>query len=157
MNKIITINKKDILYDVNFISWKTAKCRIVEAEARAEAQTDEEGRAWFERQLDTAIKHIKGKLKWCLIDSDTSKADNAIGDKESQYILNFSFSPNWKGDFGTLSNNIHRYVVDYILYEWFKMTLPSEMEVYLASSISWEDKVINEARNEEVKNVFFRL
>ena len=143
ITKDITLSDNGILYDVNFVSWKTAKCRIVEPEAQSEAQTDEESQIWFNRQKETAIATLKAKLKWCA--------------KEENGKFSFTFPDTWRGNFESLSNYIHRYIVDYILYEWFKMTLPSEAAAYLTSADTWESKVINEARSEDVSNVFFRL
>lgn len=74
-----------------------------------------------------------------------------------EYIFRFKFSNVWKGNFEALGNYIHRYIVDFILYEWFKISLPSEAAVYLASAEKWKDKIVNEARSEDVRNVFFRL
>ena len=190
--KSISIRRKDILYDVNFISWKTAKCRIEDAEARAEAQTDDEGAVWFERMLETAVNHLKANLRWCIYGSTGTIVNNAIkqrvvtyGEKDypeveqdyslfsddatalespteiklpiEEYVLRFALPSNWRGNFDALANYVHRYIVDYILFEWFKITLPDEAPKYLASSEDWENKIINEARSEDVTNVFFRL
>lgn len=190
--KSVIVKRKDVLYDVNFISWKTAKCRIAEAEARAEAQTDDEGRIWFERMLATAVDHLKAKLKWCIDEHTGTIVDNAIkqrtvtyGEEDypeveqdydsfsddataldspaeiklpiKEHVFRFAFSNTWKGNFNALANYIHRYIVDYILFEWFKITLPDEAAGYLASSEDWEDRIISEARSEDVSNVFFRL
>lgn len=191
-NKAMTVKRNEVLYDVNFISWKTAKCRITEPEAQSEAQTDDEGHEWFERQLTTAVDHLKGRLRWCInehlgtiIDDTIKKKEVSYGDADypeeaqdpttftddeeflsapavkyitiPEYTLRFTFSPSWRGNFEALGNYIHRYIVDYILYEWFKITLPSEAAVYLTSAEQWESKIINEARSEDVRNVHFRL
>lgn len=190
--KAITLKRKEILYDVNFISWKTAKCRVVEPEAQAEAQHDDESHEWFERQLASAVDRIKGQLRWCIREHMGTIVDNTIKDKAIAYgddgypatpqdaasfnddaafldapaeihvplpehTFRFAFSDTWRGSLEALANHIHRHVVDYILYEWFRMTLPSEASSYLASSELWMDKIINEARSEDVRNVYFRL
>lgn len=191
-NKALSIKRKEVLYDVNFISWKTAKCRVAEPEAQAEAQTDDESREWFERQLATAVDHLKGQLRWCIAEHIGTITDNTVkthaipygeegnesilkdpssfDDDEAfldapaelhvpihEHVFRFRFSDTWRGNFESLSNYIHRYIVDYILYEWFKMTVPNEAATYLASATDWEDKIINEARSEDVRNVYFRL
>ena len=83
--KSVIVKRKDVLYDVNFISWKTAKCRIAEAEARAEAQTDDEGRIWFERMLATAVDHLKAKLRWCIDEYTGTIVDNSIKQRTVTY------------------------------------------------------------------------
>lgn len=190
--KTLSIKRKDVLYDVNFISWKTAKCRITEPQARAEVQTDDENLIWFERMLATAVDHLKGRLRWCIAEPSGTITDNSIkmkavpyGDNDNpaveqdfnsfvddelfieapadkiepfdEHIVRFKFSDSWRGDFNTFTNYVHRYIVDYILYEWFKITMPNEASAYLMSADAWESKVVNEARSEDVSNVFFRL
>lgn len=116
-------------------SWK--------AKAIEEAHSEDSSLGWFTSQCQSAMRHIAGCLKWCSTFNDDT--------------YQFSFSDNWRGNFDALSNYIHRYIVDYILYEWFKMTLPNEAATYLASATEWESKIINEARSEDVRNVYFRL
>lgn len=109
----------------------------------SEAHSEEDNTLWFYGQLDAAMSNIVSKLKWC-----ASKSGNAI---------DFTLSPTWKGNFDSLSKYIHRYIVNFILYEWFRMSQPSEAEAYLTSADSLESEVINEARSEDVSNVYFRL
>lgn len=157
-----------------------------------EAHSEDENYDWFERQLATAVDHLKGRLRWCIYEHTGSITDNTIkthaipyGDegfpeteqdfstfeddeafldapKEKrvpipEHVFRFKFSHEWRGNFESLSNYIHRYIVDYILYEWYKVTLPSEASVYLTSAEAWESSIINEARSEDVRNVHFRL
>ena len=56
-----------------------------------------------------------------------------------------------------MNTYIHRYVVDFVLTEWFKMTMPEETAIYVASAEGWLDRFINEARDVVVKDVIFRL
>lgn len=162
------------------------------AKAVGEAQSEEENFDWFERQLATAVDHLKGRLRWCIHEHTGSIIDNTIKTKAIPYgdegypeieqdassfaddeafldapaekhvpipehTFRFRFSDAWRGNFESLGNYIHRYIVDYILYEWFKITLPSEAPAYLTSAEQWEGKIINEARSEDVRNVYFRL
>lgn len=157
-----------------------------------EIQSEYENAEWFERQLATAVDHLKGRLRWCIHehtgtiiddiikkkalvygeedypavsqDPSTFEDDEAFLDAPAEkhipmpeHTFRFRFSPEWRGNFESLGNYIHRYIVDYILYEWFKITLPSEAAVYLTSAEQWESKIINEARSEDVRNVYFRL
>ena len=158
----------------------------------AEAHSEDENGEWFERQLATAVDHLKGQLRWCITERLGTVTDNTIKMKHVAYgsedypaeaqdptsfdddfafldapaekveplpehSFQFKFSCDWRGNFEAMSNYIHRYIVDYILYEWYKMTMPNEAAVYLTSAEAWESKVINEARSEDVGNVFFRL
>lgn len=139
-----TVNQNEILYNVNFVTWKVAKCRIAEIEAQAEAQTDGENTRWFNNEYDTAVEYIKSKLQAYIVPTEDD-------------TFHFAFPEAWRGNIKALMTYIHRFIANYILYEWFKMTIPNEAATYLASATDWEDKIINEARSEDVRNVFFRL
>jgi hypothetical protein len=106
--------------------------------------------------VDAIYYDERGKSAYSYSNGKLSELKDKQIDSEGVRI-DFTFSSSWKGNFESLGNYIHRYIVDYILYEWFKMTLPSEATVYLASADQWENKVINEARSDDVRNVFFRL
>lgn len=117
------------------------------AKAIDEAKSEYQNYSWVITQTDTAVMKIADKIKWC--------ASVSVTDVE--LMFNLKFSDHWRGNFESLGNYIHRYIVDFILYEWFKITLPSEAPAYLTSAEQWESKIINEARSEDVRNVFFRL
>lgn len=169
-----------------------ARIQIHKDNIISEAISEIENYDWFERQVQTAVDHLKGSLRWCIREHTGTIVDNTIkrktityGDEElpeveqdptsfgddmeslgspaeievtiPEYTFRFAFSPTWRGNFESLGNYIHRYIVDYILFEWFKMTLPNEASTYLASATEWERKIINEARSEDVSNVYFRL
>lgn len=140
-----SIDQSDVLYDVNYTTWKVAKCRITDPQMQSESQTDNENDRWFTRQYETAIDHIKSRLQAYVRPTE----------EISDFL--FSFPEGWRGNVSSLMTYIHRYIVDYILYEWFKMTMPNEAATYLTSADAWEYKAILEARNEDVSNVFFRL
>lgn len=131
----MTMPNESATYLASAETWKT--------KAIEEAHKEDSSLGWFTVQCQSAMRHIAGRLKWC----------NTFNDDTYQ----FSFSDNWRGNFDALSNYIHHYIVDYILYEWFKMTIPNEAATYLASATEWESKIINEARSEDVRNVYFRL
>ena len=139
------LNYDNILYDVDYTTWKVAKCRVVDPQAQAEAQTDNENMRWFNRQYETAVEHIKSRLRAYVVPTED------ISD------ITFKFGDTWRGNISSLMTYIHRYIVDYILYEWFKMTMPNEAPAYLTSADAWEYKAILEARSEDVSNVYFRL
>ena len=234
----------DILYDVDYTSWKVANVRIAEPENRHEAQTDGSNERWFRRQYKSAISQVRDILRpflymddpvedcvdndlrfrfpdtWCgsisviegyinqfitdyilaqwfaMTIPDEAATHLALAEQHKQAILDeahsedlndewltlqlntatqhvaailrwccnlndntfaFSFPEEWRGSFSSLTTYIYRYVVDYIMHEWYKPSTPDTSATFLASATNWEDKIINEARSEDVRNVFFRL
>ena len=134
----ITDSSKASKYAEEASLWKD---RII-----AEAFSEDENTEWFSGVYATAVEQLVDRLAFCMKQSD-----------EDANVLNFTFSNNWRGSMSVLANYIHRYIVDYILFEWFSMTFPDKSANYLASAESWKSKIVNEARSEDVSNVFFRL
>ena len=61
---VIKLRREEIQYDVDFISWKLANCRVADSEEeRAERQTDEESRDWMGRQIETAFDTVISKIR----------------------------------------------------------------------------------------------
>lgn len=138
-----TISYKDVLYDVDFTTWKVANVRMADnKEAASEAQTDQENERWFQRQYKVAVEHMRDALRpHVYLNTDVvSDGDNT---------LSFRFSNAWTGSISALMSYIHHYIVDFILYEWFRMTLPNEAASYLSTSQDWEKKAVSEAQSEE--------
>lgn len=72
--KTVVLHRASLLYDINYESWKIARCRIENMKLQAETSTDEEADLFVERVIDTAINNLKDHLLWCL-DTSTASAD----------------------------------------------------------------------------------
>lgn len=141
--KQATISYKDVLYDVDFITWKVANVRMADnKEAASEAQTDKDNERWFQRQYKVAVEHMRDTLR-----PHIYLNAEVVGDGDNTLL--FRFSNAWTGSISALMSYIHHYIVDFILYEWFRMTMPNEASSYLTTSEDWKAKAINEAHSEE--------
>jgi len=52
---------------------------------------------------------------------------------------------------------IHRFVVDSVLSFWYRMVDPSRVQMYASQKEEDRRNIINEARETQVKDVYFRL
>lgn len=147
--------RSEIVYDVDYISWKVAQCRISEEESRAEAQTDQENSDWLTRQVETALDNAKDRISAYVVEMSRMQTDE--DENRDGWDIVLYMEPGWRGSSKTMNTYIHRYVVDFVLTEWFKMTMPEETAIYVASAEGWLDRFINEARDVVVKDVIFRL
>lgn len=135
-----TINYSDIINDIDYITWKTAKVRISEEEQQFDVQTDSTNKKWIDRRYKAAVEHIKD-----LLHSHITNTNNVSG---VDYTLQFQFPDTWTGSISSIMAYIHNYIVDYTLYEWFRMTMPNEAAPYLTSSEDWKQKMLAEVASE---------
>lgn len=209
--KTVILDRDFLLYDINFESWKIAKCKIEAKPLQAEISTDEEADMFIQRSIDTAIGNIKNELLWCInnrsifssvqtdrLDQDFENpaegvhypadvdfpTDEAVYDETDgglisdttdttaielhedhepearfprYFTIEFVFPDYWRGSLESLKVAIHNYVTRFVLSEWFALTKPDESERYLALAASYMKKAVECARQEDVKNVIFRL
>lgn len=155
---VVKLHREEVLYDVDFISWKLAKCRVAESEEeRAERQTDEESYDWIGRQIETAFDEVKSKIRAYVTRIKSRVSSNSKDGNIDEWNLELIMEHGWRGEPKQLCTYMHNYVVAYVLAKWFGITLPSEAANYVQEYNYWMDKIVSEARNTQVKNVIFRL
>lgn len=155
---VIKLRREEIQYDVDFISWKLANCRVADSEKeRSERQTDEESRDWIGRQIETAFDTVISKIRAYVAGIKSRVSSNSKDGNVDEWNLELVMEPGWRGEPKQLCTYMHNYVVAYVLAKWFGITLPSEAANYVQEYSDWMDKIVSEARNVQVKNVSFRL
>lgn len=142
---VVKAKKDEVLYDIDFISWKLAKCRIDNPEQQAESQTDEEATDYITRQIETAVSNAKGALHPYVVNDRGTMLDDELKETNEWFIV-FEFGKEFAGSTPKLCNLFHRYIVDFALAEWFKLVLPAEAANYYASATDWLERFKSEAR-----------
>lgn len=142
---VVKAKKEEVLFDIDFISWKLAKCRIDDAEKQAEAQTDRETNDYITRQIETAVSNAKGALHPNVVNDYGTMLDDELKQSNEWFIV-FDFGEEFAGSTQKLCNLFHRYIVDFALAEWFKIVLPAEAANYYASAEDWLERFKSEAR-----------
>ena len=72
-------------------------------------------------------------------------------------ILNLVMERGWRGDPRRLAVYIHRFVVDSVLSFWYRMVDPSRVQMNDSQKEEERRNIINEARETQDKDVYFRL
>lgn len=154
---IMKLLRSEVEYDVDFISWKTARCRITDsAEQRAEAQTDKENADWLTRQVELAVAEVKRRIS-AYVDEHCHRAQTDELKEQEEYVVLLRMERGWRGDVKRMNMFFHKYVVDSVLAEWFRMVMPEEYAGYAASAEHWMDELVNEAKSVVIGPVVFRL
>lgn len=154
---VMKLLRSEVEYDVDFISWKVARCRVLDNdEQRAEAQTDKENGDWLTRKIELAVSEAK-RLLSSYVDEYPSRLRTDEPGKEEEFAVVLRMERGWRGDVGRMNRFFHEYVVNYVLGEWFKMVMPGEAEAYAASAGDWLNELVNEARSVVTGPVTFQL
>jgi hypothetical protein len=143
---MITINWKDIRYDVDQQTWRLAKIRISDDELRDDAQSDgrqspmdvvrrasEEGNALLCQILSTRISPVG----WCA-------ADDSLGEGGWSYFVN---DGPYMTDERSLAILMHRYVVAYVLYRWSILFYPDSVSLFSSEMAEAERRIKEGAYN----------
>lgn len=154
---VMKLLRSEVEYDVDFISWKVARCRVLDNdEQRAEAQTDKENGDWLTRKIELAVSEAK-RLLSAYVDEYPSRMRTDEPGKEEEFTVVLRMERGWRGDVGRMNRFFYEYVVNYVLGEWFKMVMPDEAAAYAALAKDWLNELVNEARNVVIGPVTFYL
>ena len=84
--------RSEIVYDVDYISWKVAQCRISEEGSRAEAQTDQENSDWLTRQVETALDNAKDRISAYVVEMSRMQTDEDENRDEWDIVLYMEYA-----------------------------------------------------------------
>lgn len=155
----VLLRKDEIVFDVDFISWKVAKCRITDnAQMEAEVSTDDESSDWISRTIEEAVDNAKSEMGYAVV--ERSRMQDNVPDSEDTgewvFVLRIR-KDGWTGNIRPMKTYLHRYVVNFVLSRWFMMVLPSEASMYAGLADEYLEKAVAEVNKGFVRNVFFNL
>lgn len=151
----VRILLNEILYDVDFVSWKIANCRIEDAQQRAEAQTDAESKEWIIRQIECAIGEITKCIEAYVIGRSRFVSNELK--EQPEWNINLHMEEGWNGSPERLSKLIHNAIVSHVLAKWFILVKADEAPTWEADYQQHLQKIAAEARSTKGINVLFRL
>lgn len=155
----VILRREEILFDVDFVSWKVAKCQITDnPQQEAEVSTDDESSDWINRTIEAAVDNAKSEIGYAVV--ERSRMQDNVPDQEEmdewRVVLSIR-KEGWTGNVRSLKTYLHHYVVNFVLSRWFIMVLPSEASVYAGLSDEYLEKAVAEVNKGFVRNVFFNL
>lgn len=129
----VTLQVKELKYAIMNKAHVTARSLQAigklnyEAAAHMQASEDDESAYEIMRAINNAVDSVKVEFGEYL-DESTTATDNLIDaeiENDSTIVLNLILPSNYNSSAGdSLGANIHDYIVEYGLYEWYKQTCP---------------------------------
>ena len=121
----VTIMREEVLFDVAYSLWKRAQMLNIKGEDQRKYEITKDDMDWFDRQLQTAISHVKDKLQWAVTNNKARMVSDELDKPEHQYSIVLGFSDCfWNGSPNNLVTYVHDYAVNYILADWCGMSVP---------------------------------
>ena len=121
---LISLKKNELVYDIEFMTYKVAKIHFMESapQSAADVAVEEGDRDFVDRLLESAIANVKSELQWCVEDRcHDAVTDMVIPDKhEYDIILNLEHKGGNVAE--SLCSAIHDYVVHYAVYRFLLMS-----------------------------------
>ena len=144
-NLSVTLEVKELMYDAMNKTYLTGKAREAdqkgqnyESASNMQASEDDENSYQLRRSMANAFSSLKSLLGEYL-DEECSTSNNKVDEKidgDGQLTLGFKLPSNYNNaSADALGNNLHAYIVDVMVAEWFTITNPGDAQVYAQHSI----------------------
>lgn len=139
----VTLKVKELMFDVMNKSYLTGQAREAdgkgyEAASNMQASEDTDNSYQLHRSLANSFSSLKSILGEYL-DATTTTTTNLIQneiDNDGELSLTFKLPSNYNSaSADAIGNNIHAYLVDVTLSDWFKITNKDDAKEYLDHSV----------------------
>lgn len=133
----IILNWTNLKYEIDYETYKAAAVNITEnVEVRGEAQSDNtNGDSDFCRtKIEAALANLESRMHRYMVFAGTQEGTDDLNRKTKQWTMTIAYADSSRRNFNvsSLTSKCHRYVVDYVLQEWAKLTMPTLVEGYVS-------------------------
>lgn len=151
---VIRLLLEELRYSIDYATWKSAQTRE-EDRTRFEMQTDDENAGWLARSVSEAVDAIERSLRAYTVHRSRMQTDEC--EDREEWAVHLMMEKGWSGSAKSLAVQMHRYVVDRVLSEWYAMTVPEMADRYAMEADSALEAIVDEARACDIGTVPFRL
>lgn len=147
---IVTQQVRELVYDIQNKAYLTGQAREAEgaknyeASSNMQASDDQENSYQIRRSLANSFSSLKSLLGEYLSE-DTSTSSNMILseiDNDGELTLEFELPSNYNNaSADSIGNNIHSYLVDMAIADWFIITNKADASDYIAHATASLDNV----------------
>ena len=146
---LITLKKNELLYDIEYMSYKVAKVHFLDTQPQsaAEVTVAEDDRDFVDRLLHSAFANVNDTLQWCVDSRPRTVATDKVCPDVKEYDLVLNIDDKRRTIADALCSAIHDYVVHHALYHYMLMTAPAFAPSFAALAESDINKAYSLARN----------
>lgn len=150
----IKLELEELKYDVKFDSWRKKETTGADI-----AYDNDDAEDWLCREIDNAVADIEAEIPWAVCKDAQGKAQtDALDVVPDEWVIHLQFSPNWQGSIRAMNSMAHQYVVNMVLYKWYKSAdLINQAMLQREEAVELLDRIYQMARNERVELNPWRL
>lgn len=150
----IRLLRDEIKYDVDYDTWKRGE-QAEDPKHKFEVQTDEENAEWLNREINDAVSMIRKRLR-AYIKGRSRMVTDELEDCD-EWTINMVMEDGWAGNVDDMCRLMHRYVVSYVLRDWYALTSGELSGEYGLRAESAMEELIDVAREVDLEGVRFCL
>ena len=146
---IITIKRKELIYDIENITHHIANNRLKELDAESKSNVqlspqEESALAIALREIDHAWGDVQSILRNQLTVIKKTADDTLNMTSTDDFVLNLN-EPDSFNEVLTqpATQAIHEFLVNRVIYKWLSLTKPNEASIYLQYAAEAKEKVKN--------------
>jgi len=148
---LISLKKNELVYDIEFMTYKVAKIHFLESapQSAADVAVGVDDRDFVDRLLESAVANVKRELQWCVDDRLHDAVTDMVSPDKHEYdiILNLDFKGGNVAE--SLCSAIHDYVVHYAVYRFLLMSVPGIAPDFAALAETDLNRVYSLARTNQ--------
>jgi len=132
----VTLYASELIYDIQNKTFLTGRSRRngdnFEDVAHMQANDDEEVSNQILRSIGTAWSNLRTQLSE-FVDEDGTTANNVLISQEDNIVITLLLPSNYNnGTRDAISANLHDFIVNYAIGEWFSITNKSDAADYIS-------------------------
>ena len=147
---LITLKKNELIYDIEYMSWKIAKVHVLNEQPQAApsvAVNQDDDRDFVDRLIESALANVKHELQWCIDSRHHCVANDEVNPDRSDYDLVLNIDDQRQKLSDALCSAIHDYVACYATYRCLLLSAPSFAPSMAALAESHINRAYSLARN----------
>lgn len=136
----VVLTRKELFYDIEFITNRIAKMVAVDEQKKltrqaADVTTEgDDNKDFIDRLITTALAKIRTNTSWASGERGQKQVSDVIPDHVCNWTFVFHLNKDWRGEGETVCSLCHDYVVHKVVEDWLKMVSPGMKGEYEAQA-----------------------
>ncbi len=145
---LISLKKNELLYDIEYMSYKVAKVHFLDGQPQsvADVAVARDDHDFIDRLLHSAFANVKEKIQWCVDRRPHRVATDMLRPGRHDYDLVLDVNDKRREMADSICSAVHDYVVHHVLHRFLAMTAPEFSDMFADMAENDIERVYNLCR-----------